>query len=56
MPTTKKNHGHENDSSRKGMGEDEKSKGGKSTNERGRNETSKSGETNSNREGNQGNR
>ncbi len=54
MPTTKKEHGR--DSSRKGMGEDEKSKGGKSSNEKGRSESHKSGEMNPNREGNQGNK
>lgn len=55
MPNTKKSHGHEQDSSKKGMGsmEDEKMKSGKPATRRGQNENRKSGETaNTNREGN----
>lgn len=55
MPNTKKNHGHEHDTTKKGMGsmENEKMKGGKPANEKGRSEGRKGGENmNTPREGN----
>lgn len=50
MPNTKKNRGHESDTSRKGAMGDEKSKSTKSSPDRGRNENSKSGDMGGNRE------
>ncbi|HEV2832337.1 MAG TPA: hypothetical protein VIQ00_08985 [Chitinophagaceae bacterium] len=49
MPNTKKTHGNESDTNRKGSMAD-KSKGGKTSQERGRNENSKSGENSGSRE------